>query len=225
MNMEYFEDKEGKRILETIVEIIQDNKDYLSFIDGNIGDGDHGTNMNKGFSRFREKYLREEIMFVQGLKELGELLFFEIGGSMGPIYGTIFMGMAKAGKGKNKFGIIEFTEMLEKGYEELEEIIEAKPGDKTIIDTLYPAINVLKEEKNKKSSFLDALGKMEKAAQRGMNATKDMKAKYGRSSRLGDRSIGCLDAGAVSCYLILSGMAKEITEIMEERNHEVSSRM
>ena len=93
-----FKNAAGKPVLMRMVKGIQDNKAYLGEVDGLIGDGDHGMNMNKGFSVFEERFKDEDISFSEGLDELGMILLNEIGGSMGPIYGTIFMDMAEAGE-------------------------------------------------------------------------------------------------------------------------------
>ena len=81
-----FYNRDGKAVLEHIVAAIQENKAYLSEIDGLIGDGDHGINMNKGFTMFGERMKGREVGFAEGLDELGCLLFGEIGGSMGPFF-------------------------------------------------------------------------------------------------------------------------------------------
>lgn len=212
--MEKFKNSEGKSILKAMVAAVQQQKEYLSEVDGLIGDGDHGANMNKGFTVFEERFLKQKTDFLQGLENLGDILFQEIGGSMGPIYGTLFCGMADGGQKVNEIGLSDLTEMVNKGYEELGNIIEAKPGDKTIIDTLYPALISLKESEREEIPFEDALKRMEIAAENGKNATKAMQAKYGRSSRLGERSIGNLDAGAVSCCIILTSMAEAIIDLL-----------
>lgn len=214
--MEKFENRAGKSILEPMVFAIQKNKEYLSTIDGQIGDGDHGVNMNKGFTLFQDRCLKEEKEFIQGLWELADILFNEIGGSMGIIYGAVFSGMAEAGKEFEHIGLSEFFLMIKGGYEELGDFIEAKPGDKTIVDTLQPAIEALEKAKETEVDFSAALKTMKKAAKEGMESTKNMRAKYGRSSRLGDRSIGKLDAGAVSCYFIVQAMADAIEKLIRE---------
>ena len=89
--METFKNTEGKPILLKMVQVIQENKDYLGQVDGEIGDGDHGANMNKGFTLFEKKYREQDFGFTEGLELLGNVLLNEIGGSMGPIYGTIFL--------------------------------------------------------------------------------------------------------------------------------------
>lgn len=203
-----FLNKNGKSVLLKIVKAVQDNKAYLGEVDGLIGDGDHGMNMNKGFTVFAERFRDKEFTFTEGLFELGNILFSEIGGSMGPIYGTVLMDAADAGADIEKIGSEELGKMLQAGLDGLGEIVEARVGDKTLVDTLAPAVAALKGEPDLKA----ALAAMKDAAAKGRDSTKDLVAKYGRSSRLGERSRGVLDAGAVSCCIILTAMAEGIEE-------------
>lgn len=210
--MSTFYNAKGKPVLLKMVKAIQQNKAYLGEVDGLIGDGDHGMNMNKGFSVFAERFADKEFLFTEGLDELGMILLNEIGGSMGPIYGTILMDMAKAGENLEKIGVSDLASMLEAGLNGLQQIVEAKVGDKTLVDTLEPAVACLKKEGEKGSAYPEALEKMKASAEKGRDSTKDMAAKFGRSSRLGERSRGVLDAGATSCCIILKAMADGITE-------------
>jgi dihydroxyacetone kinase-like protein len=205
----------GKPILLKMVAAIQQNKDYLGEVDGLIGDGDHGMNMNKGFSLFGEEIKEKDIRFTNGLDDLGNLLFSQIGGSMGPIYGTFFMGMAEAGEDFEEIDLATFSAMMEKGLVELQDVVEARVGDKTLIDTLAPANDAIKEAVKSGKSFSEALKDMKTAAEAGRDSTKDLVAKFGRSSRLGERSRGVLDAGSVSCCLILCAIADGILEQLE----------
>lgn len=210
--MKTFDNKKGKPVLLAMVKAIQDNKAYLSEIDGLIGDGDHGMNMNKGFTVFETRFKDQDFTFAQGLDELGTILLTEIGGSMGPIYGTILIDMADAG---GKYTNIETTElyaMLSSGLEGLSTIVDAKVGDKTLVDTLAPAVDSLKKSSEANLSLSEALPKMIESAEKGKDSTKELVAKFGRSSRLGERSKGVLDAGATSCFIILEAMAKAILE-------------
>lgn len=210
-----FKNNEGKPILMAMVKAIQDNKAYLGEIDGLIGDGDHGMNMNKGFSTFESRNKDKEFSFTDGLDELGTILLTEIGGSMGPIYGTILMEMAEAGSGKEEVGITDFALMTAAGLNGLSDIVEAKVGDKTLVDTLVPAVASLNKSVEENVDFKAALAEMKKAAEAGKESTKELVAKYGRSSRLGERSKGVLDAGAISCYILLAAMADSITELLQ----------
>lgn len=211
--MDYFLNSDGKKILTRMIDAIQRNKDYLSEIDGRVGDGDHGINMNKGFSIFEERIRDRDVAFSDGLGELGEILLTEIGGSMGPIYGTIFYGMAERCEGAEKIDLTLYAEMLRRGLEDLSEIIEAKVGDKTIVDTLAPAVEAVERSVNQGEPIDRAMASMISAAEQGKESTRDMVARVGRSSRLGERSKGVLDAGAVSCFLIIEAMGQGIQDL------------
>jgi dihydroxyacetone kinase-like protein len=212
--MSTFKNSDGKPVLLAMVAAIQENKAYLSEVDGLIGDGDHGANMNKGFTMFGERIAGEEISFTEGLDTLGTLLFTEIGGSMGPIYGTVFSDMAEAGEDFDEIGAAELGTMLEAGLTGLCDIVEARVGDKTLVDTLSPAVAALKAAAEGGKTLQDALADMKAAAETGRDSTKELVAKFGRSARLGERSRGVLDAGATSCCLLLTAMADGIQEVL-----------
>ncbi|MDR0512656.1 MAG: dihydroxyacetone kinase subunit L [Treponema sp.] len=203
---------DGKAVLLRMVAAIQENKNYLGEVDGLIGDGDHGMNMNKGFSMFADQVGESAVSFSEGLEALGNVLFSKIGGSMGPIYGTVFMTMAETGRDFDEITLDRLASMLRAGLNALRDVVQAQVGDKTLIDTLEPAITALETAIKEGKGLADALAQMKTAAEAGRDSTKNLVAKYGRSSRLGERSRGVLDAGAVSCCLILCSMADGILE-------------
>ena len=207
--------KNGKPVLMEMVRAIQDNKAYLGELDGKIGDGDHGANMNKGFTLFAQRLGQvQSITLADGLELLGSVVMNEIGGSMGPIYGTIFMEMADVCQGHQEIDLALFSQMMDAGLTGLYDVVEARVGDKTLVDTLYPAAEALHTALGDGADFSSALEAVKRAAAAGRDSTKDLEAKFGRSSRLGKRSIGVLDAGASSCCLLLcamcDGMAKQL---------------
>ncbi|MDR1956267.1 MAG: dihydroxyacetone kinase subunit L [Treponema sp.] len=210
--MEGIQNSAGKPVLLKMVKAIQDNKDYLSEVDGRIGDGDHGMNMNKGFTLFGEQIADKNISFTQGLHELGTLLFSRIGGSMGPIYGSIFTSMAAAGENVAVIDAAALAAMIDAGLRGLRELVQAEVGDKTLVDTLAPAYEAIRKAVQEGKTLAQALEEMKAAAEQGRDSTKDLVARFGRSSRLGERSRGVLDAGAVSCCIILCTMAEGILE-------------
>ena len=212
-----FKNANGKPVLLKMVAVIQENKAYLSEVDGLIGDGDHGANMNKGFTMFADRITDKEITFTEGLNELGTLLFTEIGGSMGPIYGTVFSDMAEAGEELDEIDTAGLAAMLDAGLRGLCEIVDAKVGDKTLVDALSPAKDVLRKAAESSQPLGGALVDMKAAAAAGRDSTKELVAKFGRSARLGERSRGVLDAGATSCCLILTAMADGILERLEAK--------
>ncbi len=137
----------------------------------------------------------------------------EIGGSMGPIYGTIFTEMADAGADLEEIEVEDLANMLAAGMEALEDIVDARVGDKTLVDTLAPAIASLKASAENGDELDHALPAMKAAAEAGRDSTKDLVARHGRSARLGERSRGVLDAGATSCCILLCAMADGILEM------------
>ncbi len=208
--MQSFKNIYGKCVVEAMIKTIQDNADYLSEIDGAIGDGDHGVNMRKGFNLCAKELNGKELCFTDSLNVLGRILMMEIGGSVGPLYGQFFRSMAKAGKGQEYITREIFLQMLNDALSGIQKIGGAKVGDKTLVDALVPAIKAYEEE----NDFFTALKSMVVAAEIGKDSTKDLIAKLGRSSRLGERSRGYLDAGATSCFLLLKSMSNEITKLL-----------
>lgn len=212
--MESFKNADGKLIVTGLIKTIQDNKNYLSDVDGAIGDGDHGINMNKGFTICQERLDGQNYNLSESLKILGTVLLTEIGGSMGPLYGSLFRSMSKACKNIEDINKIVYLDMLQTSYDKIVSIGGAKVGDKTLIDTLYPALEAFKESVAKDKSFKECLEEMSKAAEKGKNSTIDLVAKIGRAARLGERSRGVLDAGATSCYLLLNSMAISMNDLL-----------
>lgn len=210
--MKSFKNIEGKVIVERLIKTIQNNKDYLSKIDGEIGDGDHGINMNKGFTMCEERIAGKPLNLTDSLKELAMVLMMEIGGSMGPLYGTMFFEMSKVATGKEDIDSQVFAEMLSKAVAGIKNLGNARVGDKTLMDTLIPALEAFNSEKD--SDFSIALDKMIEAAEKGKDSTVDLVAKIGRASRLGERSRGVLDAGATSCFLLLKAMGESMKELI-----------
>jgi phosphoenolpyruvate---glycerone phosphotransferase subunit DhaL len=212
--MKSFLNSEGALIVHEMILAIQQNKQYLSDIDGAIGDGDHGINMNKGFTMCETEMQNNPGNLSQSLNLLSKILMMKIGGSMGPLYGKFFKAMAKASETHEIITISVFDNMLGDALQAIQSISTAKVGDKTLMDTLVPAVETYSAEVENGSSFEEALDAMSNAARAGMESTKDLMAKIGRSSRLGERSIGVLDAGAISCFLILDSMAASIKKLL-----------
>ncbi len=215
--MKSLRNADGEPVVSAMIKVIQESSGYLSEIDGAIGDGDHGINMKKGFTLCAERLASNPGGFTDGLKTLGRVLMAEIGGSMGPLYGSFFSNMARAGKDAEWIDAPLFETMLERAVNSVAELGGAKVGDKTLMDTLVPALDAYKSALADGKDFDEALRKMVEAAEAGKESTRDLVAKLGRSARLGDRSKGVLDAGATSCFLLLEAMATSMSTLIEER--------
>ena len=193
---------DGAGLVAELADVIVANKAYLSEIDGLIGDGDHGVNMAKGFSRAAERTAGRDLTLDQGMAELADILLSEIGGSMGPLYGLMFTEMSETIAGKDSLDTLTFGAMLRAGLEGVQGVGSAKVGDKTLIDCLQPAVEAF-EAHAPQADLAAAVAAMKAAAEAGRDSTVDLVARIGRSARLGERSRGVLDAGATSCCLIL----------------------
>ena len=213
--MEYFLNTDAGILVNNIILEIQRNKEYLSEVDGAIGDGDHGINMNKGFTICAERLQGRDANMSHALGVLSDILMTEIGGSMGPLYGTFFEGLASASEKEERIDKIVFGNMIQQAYDNLCDLSDAKVGDKTLMDVLIPAKMAYKNALLAGKIFEECVDAMMRAADVGMESTRDLVAKVGRSSRLGERSRGVLDAGAVSCNIILQSAGKTITSMLK----------
>jgi dihydroxyacetone kinase-like protein len=212
--------REASVVVDRMILAIRENKQYLSDIDGAIGDGDHGINMNKGFTMAREALDEAPGDLAHGLNTLARILVMRIGGSMGPLYGRIFKSMGKRFEGHEKIDAGLFGEALQDIRQGLAVLTPARVGDKTLVDALYPAIDAYEMALGSGNGFSGALDAMKKAAEEGRDATEGLAAKLGRSSRLGERSRGVIDAGAASCALLLGVMADTMIGLLE-KNQEI----
>ena len=212
--MESFASSSGATVVDNLVRTIRDNAASLSAIDGAIGDGDHGINMSKGFTLCAERLAGTPYDLATGLSALGTVLLTEIGGAMGPLYGTFFREMAKPAKGQERIDGPLFQTMLQRATDAVAALGGAHLGDKTLLDALAPALEALKSALAAGTSFAEALAAMGEAAERGKESTRDMVAKMGRASRLGERSRGVLDAGATSCALILRSLGSSLQKLL-----------
>ena len=202
----------GHLVRELITTIVA-NRQYLSEIDGLIGDGDHGINMAKGFTGCGSRLdaLGDAArQLPAALEQLSQALMDDIGGSMGPLYGEFFRGFVHTLAPHTQLDAALFGDALAAAVANVQGMGDAKVGDKTLIDTLVPALAAYREAEAAGAGFSDCLQALSAAAERGRDSTQNLQARIGRSARLGPRSIGVLDAGATSCCLILQSMARSL---------------
>lgn len=205
-------DRNAGSAVYAMIHTIQSNKDYLSEIDGKIGDGDHGINMNKGFTICEQKLSGREFSLSEGLYTLSETLQEDIGGSMGPLYGVFFEEMAAAVT--EEINETVFGNMMRNAVDAVMQIGNARRGDKTLLDTLLPAVEAYEAAVKAGESFSFSLEKLKAAAAEGWKSTEGMVALIGRASRLGERSRGVLDAGATSSHLLILSLANSLQSML-----------
>jgi len=201
-----------RRALEAMCDTIEDQKEYLSELDGAIGDGDHGVNMAKCFREVKNKLAASSAEDVGALfKEVGMVVLNSVGGAMGALYGTFFLKLSQESAGKAEVNLSDLMAMFQTGEQGILDLGKANIGDKTLIDTLSPAVRTIEAAEKEGKTLAGALADFEQAAKQGMESTKGMLAKMGRASRLGERTIGHQDAGATSCYYILRSLASSVS--------------
>lgn len=198
-------------ILDQIGNKIIEEKDFLTELDRPIGDNDHGINMAKGFTEVKKKL---ESMADADLgtifKSTGMTLVSTVGGSSGPLYGTAFMKMGMALNGKKEMNMQEFLAALQMGVEGVGQRGRSTTEEKTMLDAMVPALNAMKEASEGGQTAKAALEAGVKAAEAGVEHTKELIATKGRASYVGERGIGHQDPGATSFTFMLQTAAANL---------------
>jgi dihydroxyacetone kinase-like protein len=178
-------------------------------LDTAIGDGDHGTNMDRGMRAAVERLEATDSDDIGALlKAVGMALVSKVGGAAGPLYGTLFLQMGSATAGRDTLEPPDWCDALRAGVDGVQARGKAQPDDKTMIDALLPAVAALREAIGDGASQGDALRRSAAAAEEGMRATIPLEARKGRASYLGPRSVGHQDPGATSSHLLLQTAAE-----------------
>jgi len=184
-----------------------EEKETLTRADQAIGDGDHGIGIARGFTAVESKLREAEFQTLDVLvSTVGKALLMSIGGASGAIFGSLFVGAAKPLKGRTVFDAACLADMLEAGLRAVEERGKAAVGDKTIVDALKPASDRAREVEAKPLD--EALAEVILAANRGLESTRNLQARFGKARPLGERALGHFDPGALSFTLILQHLSR-----------------
>jgi dihydroxyacetone kinase-like protein len=194
-----------------IVAAVQAQRDYLTELDAAIGDGDHGVNLDRGFSAVRTK-LDEAAPATPGavLALVGRTLIATVGGAAGPLYGTAFREMAKSLGNSEEADGEQLVGALRAGLDGVRRLGAASEGDKTMVDAFAPAIAALEESVQAGHAMAAAAKSAAAAAEEGARATVPLEARKGRASYLGPRSVGHQDPGATSTALIFAALQRAL---------------
>jgi dihydroxyacetone kinase-like protein len=187
---------------------VAEHRVELVRLDTAIGDGDHGTNMDRGMKAAVEKLEATEGDDIGALlKTVGMTLVSKVGGAAGPLYGTLFLQLGTATAGKTELDLDDWAGALDAGISGVQARGKAELEDKTMIDALVPALEALKAKAAEGADLGDALRASADAAEQGRDATTPLEARRGRASYLGPRSVGHQDPGATSSALLLRAAA------------------
>lgn len=211
--METINIEQAREMLLYVADEIIAAKSYLTDIDSQIGDGDHGIGMAGGMQKVKVKLEYQNFDSVYAVFETaGRAMIMSMGGASGVIFGSLYQAGAKGMPPAAKINAADLAAMFRKSLEAIKQRGQAEVGDKTMIDALEPAVLVMEAatSENVGEDILSILKEAEEAARQGMEATKEYIARFGRAKSLMERSIGFQDAGATSVWLIFQGMRKYI---------------
>ena len=195
-----------KAMLLAVADAMDANRDALCALDGEIGDADHGIAMSGGFGAVRDALggLAEDAAPTEVFNTAAKAFLNAVGASSGPLYATAFMRAGMAVKGKDVLENSDAGALIAAMAEGIAHRGKAKPGDKTMLDAWAPAAGASQSG----SGFAEVFAAAAEAAEAGAEATAAMEAKLGRAARLGPRSVGHKDPGAVSAAILLRAMAR-----------------
>jgi dihydroxyacetone kinase-like protein len=194
--------------LEAVSLTINANAEEVAELDRAIGDGDHVVNLQRGLAALDD--ITDDLAVLDwsaAFMKIGMTLMSSMGGASGSLFGTLFVSMGKAAKGKNKLDAAIFATIFYQGVESVKQRGKADIGEKTMLDTLIPVANYLQKGSVDGTTLDQLLTNVASEAVMGMESTKVMLATKGRASFLGERAIGHIDAGARTSQLMICAIA------------------
>jgi dihydroxyacetone kinase-like protein len=198
------------QLIQSVSDIIIENAEEVTELDRVIGDGDHVVNLQRGIDALNQIKLElSEMTWSDAYKKIGMTLMSTMGGASGSLFGTLFISMAKASK-DNELNQAHFADIFEQGINSVKLRGKSDLGEKTMLDTLIPVSKSLMSSAESNFDLNQALKNAQQVAYEGMLSTKDMLPTKGRSSFLGERAIGHIDAGARTSQLMIHTIAEEL---------------
>jgi dihydroxyacetone kinase phosphoprotein-dependent L subunit len=192
---------------------VAEHRQELSRLDTAIGDGDHGTNMDRGMKKALEKLEASPGDDIGAtLKTAGMALVSSVGGAAGPLYGTLFMQMGTAAAGRSELDLAGWTTALEAGLAGVKMRGKAEVGDKTMVDALVPFSEALSREVLAGAPLSVAWSSAADTATSAAAATADLLPRMGRARPHAEKSLGTPDAGAYSFGLITQAIAAVLAD-------------
>jgi dihydroxyacetone kinase-like protein len=203
--------EEARQMFIYVANKMIESKDVLTQADKAIGDGDHGIGMARGFEAVGQKLDTGSFTSMgEQFKSIGTTLMMSIGGAAGAVFGTLFRGAGKNTDDQSELNSQTLALALQDGLQAVKDRGKAKPGDKTMVDALEPA--AVKSAELVAAPLDEALNEICEAARQGMEKTKEMVATLGKAKPLGTRSLGHVDPGSLSIYLIFKYMQQYVSE-------------
>jgi dihydroxyacetone kinase-like protein len=206
------------QILDQVAVDVEEQKDYLCDLDGEVGDGDHGVSMTIGMRAVR-RALRElptDPTPQDAFTAAADAYAVEVGATIGPLYEVAFLGAAGASAGKVTVDSPgDWIDIYQAMFDAIRELGGAELGDKTLLDAFHPAIETMRTCAADGDDLLTVLSRGATTARKAAEDTKDLMPMKGRASRLGERARGHQDAGATSLAIILETIAASTQRVLE----------
>jgi dihydroxyacetone kinase-like protein len=200
-------------VIKRIASVLHDQRQYLTDLDAAIGDADHGSNMDRGFTAVDAKLEGFEAQDIGAvLKLVASTLISTVGGASGPLYGTAFLRAGTSLAGKSTASVDDCAAALNAAVQGIRDRGKAVPGEKTMLDALVPAQEAFGAAASEGLDLVEAFTRAADAAEAGAESTIPMLATKGRASYLGERSIGHKDPGATSSALLLRAAADTLAQ-------------
>jgi len=191
--------------------VMRVERDHLVQLDAAIGDGDHGTNMVRGFDAVVQAIDADSSLPPGKLLILsGRTLVSTVGGASGPLWGSALRSGGRVLGDQPSFDGRQLVEVLAAALASIKDLGTAAVGDKTMVDALEPAIETLRGRLDSGAPLDEAVDAAAEAAEEGMRSTIPLQARKGRASYLGERSVGHQDPGATSTALIIRALQKAV---------------
>jgi dihydroxyacetone kinase-like protein len=209
---EMFSGEQARAWVQRTAGVIEENAGMLTRLDAAIGDGDHGTNMARGFKAVLERLDGAGSDFGGLFKAVGMALIGKVGGASGPLYGSLYLAIGKSLGDATEASDAELAAALRAGYDGVVARGKAQLEDKTMLDAWDPALKALDGALGEGVELGVALDRAAAAAEEGMKATIPLVARKGRASYLGERSRDHQDPGATSTWLIVKALADTVND-------------
>ena len=198
-------------VIQEMAAAMEEHRKHLTKLDSEIGDGDHGNNMHRGFTAALERLENTDPQTpADALKAVSMALVSKVGGAAGPLYGTAFLKASTVLSGKEELSPEEVAEAIEAALAGVKQRGKAEEGDKTMVDALTLAAQAAKEAASSGVGVGEVFRAAADAANEGAEATVPLTARRGRASYLGARAEGHMDPGAYSTYLLLDAAARSL---------------
>lgn len=209
---------DAKQYLEYVDEVYEtlvNNGEYITELDSKLGDGDHYANMKKGFENvIASKEEMTQNNFGELLTNIGKKLMSGVGGSSGVLLGSAYINAGKNFQGEPCLSVKNLETYFQSMYDAIAKRGSVEPGEKTMLDPLFYALNATKDNS---TDYYKMLLRVREAAKKGFEETKNMKAKKGRGVYKEDKGVGLLDAGAYTMFIQIDTLIKTIIEKGENK--------